>query len=165
MSEQSPVRPEEAPAPVTFETLEALKECAGREVAVSAWTEIPQAQIQAFADATGDRQWIHVDVERARAESPFRAPVVHGFLTVSLLPVLMQSALRIRGFRYAVNFGLNHVRFPSAIPSGSMVRARFVLQDFNPAPGYAQCTWFVTFERQGGKLPSCVAEWIVRYYR
>ena len=130
----------------------------------STWIDVPQERITAFADATDDHQWIHVDVERARRESPFGATVAHGFLTLSLLSALLERAIQIRGVRAAVNYGLNRVRFPAPVPAGSRVRARFALQSLEEAAGGFQCVWAVTVEREGGDKPCCVAEWVVRLY-
>lgn len=145
-------------------SIEELKSLVGQEVGVGAWVEISQERIQLFADATGDQQWIHVDPERCRKESPFGAPVAHGFLTLSLLPVLMASALSLPPFRMGVNYGLNKVRFPAPAPAGSRVRARIALVSCEDIEGGAQFTWGVTIEREGGDKPVCVAESVARFY-
>jgi acyl dehydratase len=141
-----------------------LKALVGQEVAVSDWTTITQEQVNLFAEATGDHQWIHVDPERSRRESPFGAPVAHGFLTLSLLPMLMASAIRMSDVRMGVNYGLNKVRFPAPVPVGSRVRARCKLLTVEDIEGGAQLTWQVTMEREGGDKPVCVAESIARRY-
>jgi acyl dehydratase len=141
-----------------------LKELVGREVGTSAWVDMPQERIQLFADATGDRQWIHVDPERCRNESPFGAPVAHGFLTLSLFPVMMASTLTLPPCRLGVNYGLNRVRFPAPVPAGSRVRARIALLDFEEIDGGAQLTWAVTIECEGSDKPVCVAESVARIY-
>jgi acyl dehydratase len=137
---------------------------AGREVAASDWLVVTQDRIDAFADATGDHQWIHVDTERARAETPFGATIAHGFLTLSLLSAMMRDAVRVDGARMTLNYGLNRVRFVSPVPSGSRVRARIALGGTEDRGDSIQATWSVTVEREGADKPAVVAEWIVRYY-
>ena len=136
----------------------------GREVATSDWLVITQDRINAFADATGDHQWIHVDSGRARAETPFGATIAHGFLTLSLLSALMRDAVTVDGPRMTLNYGLNRVRFVSPVPSGSRIRARVALATIDDMGDSIQATWGVTIEREGGDKPAVVAEWIVRYY-
>ncbi|CAG9173444.1 MaoC family dehydratase [Cupriavidus respiraculi] len=156
----------------TIASLEELESLQGQEVAVSDWREITQQQVNLFAEATGDHQWIHIDVERARRESPYGAPIAHGFLTLSLLPALMQSALHMPGVKMGVNYGLNKVRFPAPVPVGSRVRGRIKLlkvERLDPLPNApelvgAQSTWEVTIEREGSDRPVCVAESISRRY-
>src|SRR5262249_38211234 len=122
-------------------------------------------RIDLFADATGDHQWIHVDVERAKAESPYGATIAHGFLTLSLLPQLMSETVKIKlPIKLGVNYGLNKVRFPSAVSAGSKIRARAVLQLLEEVEGGQHLVWNITVEREGGDKPCCVAEWLVRYY-
>src|SRR5262245_10140094 len=146
-------------------SLEELRSLTGREVAVSDWFEVTQDRINLFADATGDHQWIHVDVERAKTESPYRATIAHGFLTLSLLSQLMAETIKIKlPIRMGINYGLNKVRFPSAVPAGSNIRARAVLQSLEEIAGGQQLVWNITVEREGGDKPCCVAEWLVRYY-
>jgi acyl dehydratase len=148
----------------TFQTLAELAQLVGQEVAVSDWVTITQEQVNLFADATGDHQWIHVDVERAK-QGPFGGPIAHGFLTLSLLPKLMESAIEIRESRMGVNYGLNKVRFTSPVPVGSRLRARAKLlaADLIDNGGY-QFTWTVTIEREGSDKPACVAESVNRRY-
>ncbi len=141
-----------------------LKELVGQEVAVSDWVEISQERVNLFADATGDRQWIHIDAERSRKESPFGGTVAHGFLTLSLLPMLMERAIVMSDVRMGVNYGLNKVRFPSPVPVGSRLRGRMTLLSVEDIPGGAQMIWQVTMEREGGDKPVCVAESISRRY-
>lgn len=156
----------------TIASLEELESLQGQEVAVSDWIEVTQHQVNLFAEATGDHQWIHVDVERAKRESPFGAPIAHGFLTLSLLPVLMHNAIDMPGVKMGVNYGLNRVRFTAPVPVGSRLRGRVKLLAVEridaPAntPGLvgAQCTWEVTIEREGSERPVCVAESISRRY-
>ena len=145
-------------------SLAALKELIGQEVAVSKWIEITQERVNQFAEATGDRQWIHIDVERSRKESPFGGTVAHGFLTLSLLPKLMESAIVMPDVKMGVNYGLNKVRFPAPVPVGSRIRARIKLLTVDDIPGGAQVSWEVTMEREGSDKPVCVAESIARRY-
>jgi acyl dehydratase len=147
----------------TIENLDTLKTYLDREVAVSDWYEVTQERIVAFAEATEDRQWIHIDVERAK-ESPFKTTIAHGFLTLSLLSKLMSMAVSVGGIRMGLNYGLNRVRFVSPVPSGSRIRGRFTLAALEEIKGGVQATWSVTVERDGGDKPCCVAEWLVRYY-
>ncbi|MGI4779557.1 MAG: MaoC family dehydratase [Janthinobacterium lividum] len=149
----------------TFQTLQDLAACVGEEVATSEWLTIGQAQVDRFAEATGDRQWIHVDVERAKA-GPFGGPIVHGFLTLSLLPKLFESALTVVESRMGVNYGLNRVRFMSPVPVGSRLRGRLKLLSTEPIAGDGmQMTWETTVELEGAAKPACVAESVVRRYR
>ena len=144
-----------------------LKDLVGQELAVTDWFNITQERIQQFADATLDHQWIHVDVERARRESPFGAPIAHGFLTLSLLSHLMHEAMEIQqGLRLAVNYGLNRVRFVSPVRAGSNIRARMALQSLKDVPPNGmEAVFNATVEVEGGDKPCCVAEWVVRYYQ
>jgi acyl dehydratase len=145
---------------------DALKDLVGQEIAVTDWFNVTQERIQQFADATLDHQWIHVDIDRARRESPFKAPIAHGFLTLSLLPHFMHEALEIKqGIRLGVNYGLNRVRFVSPVRAGSNVRARIVLQSLKDVTGGMEAVFNATVEVEGGEKPSCVAEWVVRYYQ
>jgi acyl dehydratase len=130
---------------------------------VSGWVAVDQARIDAFAGATGDHQWIHVDPVRAAA-GPFGATVAHGFLTLSLLPLMAESAFEVRGIRMGVNYGLNRVRFPAPVPVGSRLRGRFKLVRYEPLDGGAQLTTEVTMEREGSTKPVCVAESVARRY-
>src|SRR3954466_4268094 len=132
----------------TFQTLAELAPHVGEEVAVSDWLTITQEQVNLFAQATGDHQWIHVDVERAKA-GPFGAPIAHGFLTLSLLPKLIESSIEIRESKMGVNYGLNKVRFTAPVPVGSRLRARTNLLEAKPIEnGGYQMTWNVTIERE-----------------
>ena len=146
--------------------IDELRKMVGREVAVSGWMEIDQHRIDRFAEATGDRQWIHVDPVRAAGESPYGATVAHGFLTLSLLSALFQDAVPVReGIRFAINYGLNRVRFPGAVPAGSRIRGRFVLRSLDTMPdGSVQAVWEAVVEREGESKPACAAEWLTRYY-
>ena len=149
---------------MTIVGLSDLAALVGQEVGVSGWLDITQARIDAFADATGDRQWIHVDVERARTETPFGTTIAHGFLTLSLVSALIRDAVTVDGPRMTLNYGLNRVRFVSPVPAGSRIRARVVLGRCDDVGDSVQATWNVTIEREGGEKPCVVAEWIVRYY-
>lgn len=135
-----------------------------QEVAVSNWVHIGQDRIDAFADATADHQWIHVDPERCMRESPYRTTVAHGFLTLSLISGMFDSALRFDGARMIINYGLNKVRFPAPVPVDSRVRARFTLESVTPFDAGVQMAWSVTMERDGGDRPVCVAELLIRRY-
>ena len=140
-----------------------LAERVGEEIGVGDWTCVDQARIDAFARATGDEQWIHVDPARAAA-GPFGATVAHGFLTLSLLSELFASALTIADVRMGLNYGLNRVRFPSPVPVGSRLRAHCRLLAFEAVAGGAQLVVEVTVEREGGAKPACVAEWVTRHF-
>ncbi len=152
-----------------FPTLDAIEATLGQPSCTSDWMEISQAQVQQFADATGDQQWIHTDPVRA-ASGPFGAPIAHGFLTLSLIPAMFASAMDVPNTKMGVNYGLNKVRFMTPVKVGSRVRAQFKLLAFEtlePAPGTAQgaqMTWEATIELEGGSRPACVAQSIVRRY-
>lgn len=149
---------------VTFQSIDELESRVGQEVVVTDWTEITQARINQFAEATGDFQWIHVDVERATRESPFGAPIAHGYLTLSLLAKMAQESLDFPFSRMGVNYGLNRVRFPSPVPVGSRVRGRFTLAKLERFDGGVQMIWQVTMERDGGDKPVMIAESVSRRY-
>ncbi len=146
-------------------SLDALKALVGQDVGTSEWMDISQSDVNQFAQATGDHQWIHTDPERARKESPFGGPVAHGFLTLSLLPALMARTVKVSGVRMGVNYGLNRVRFTAPVPVGAAVRlhARLVSVDA-PDPAVATLTWAVTMEARGVAKPVCVAETLSRLY-
>jgi acyl dehydratase len=148
--------------------LSELESQLGQETLVSDWVEIDQQRVNLFADATGDHQWIHVDVDRATRESPYRAPIAHGFLTLSLLPMLSSPGLGDQpshpGVKLAVNYGLNRVRFPAAVRVGSRIRARSTLQDVSEVAGGLQLVRLVTVEIDGEDKPACVAETVSRLY-
>lgn len=148
----------------TFQSLQEFPALVGQEVAVSDWITITQAQINQFAESTGDHQWIHVDEEKAKA-GPFGTPIAHGFLTLSLLPKFYESAMTIVASRMGVNYGLNKVRFMAPVPVGSRLRARMTLLQCEAIDNDGmQMTWQVTMEREGAAKPVCVAESIVRRY-
>jgi acyl dehydratase len=136
----------------------------GQEIAVSPWLDVTQARIDAFAEATEDRQWIHVDPVKAATESPFKSTIAHGFLTLSLVSVLLRTAMTLAP-KMALNYGVNRVRFVSAVPVGSRLRGRFTPKVIeNVEGGGVQVTWNITVEREGQEKPAAVVEWIVRYY-
>lgn len=147
-----------------IESLSALPALVGQEVAVSPWIEITQQQIDLFAQATGDHQWIHVDAEKAKA-GPFGATIAHGFLTLSLLPKFFETAFDLRGTRMGINYGLNKVRFTSPVPVGSRLRGRMTLLSCDPVDnGGVQMVWSTIVEREGADRPVCVAESVARRY-
>jgi acyl dehydratase len=147
-----------------FQTLAELPPLVGQELVVSDWITVTQEQVNLFAQATGDHQWIHVDVERAKA-GPFGAPIAHGFLTLSLLPRFFESSVRIEETRMGVNYGLNKVRFIAPVPVGSRLRARMKLLACDAIDNNGmQMTWEVTTEREGSNKPVCIAESIARHY-
>lgn len=148
----------------TFQTLSELPPLVGQELAVSDWITITQEQVNLFAQATGDHQWIHVDVEKAKA-GPFGAPIAHGFLTLSLIPRFFESSFEIVQTRMGVNYGLNKVRFTSPVPVGSRLRARMKLLACDAIDNDGmQMTWGVTIEREGVDKPVCIAESLSRRY-
>jgi acyl dehydratase len=148
----------------TFQGLNELAACVGQHVARSDWVTVTQDMIHQFAQATGDQQWIHVDAARA-AQGPFGTTIAHGFLTLSLLPYLFASAFEIKGARMGINYGLNKVRFPAPVPTGSQVRGQFKLLGLEHLPQQgAQIVWEVAIELQGSAKPACVAESIVQMY-
>jgi acyl dehydratase len=147
----------------TVEGLDGLAVLVGQHLGYSDWHEITQEQVNRFADATGDHQWIHVDVERAKA-GPFGRPIAHGYLTLSLAPVLLGEVLSVRGVSMGVNYGLNRLRFPAPVPVGSRLRVGAVLLEVEQIPGGAQATLRATFETEGSTKPSCVADLVFRYY-
>jgi acyl dehydratase len=136
----------------------------GDEYGPSSWIDVSQERINAFADATGDRQWIHVDPERAAA-GPFGGTIGHGYLTLSLLPAMSYEVVPRQDGGMAVNYGLNRVRFPAPVPSGSRVRGTFRVQEIVEEDWGFQATMTATVEREGGAKPVCVAELVFRYYK
>jgi acyl dehydratase len=147
----------------TVNGIDELKALQGKHLGYSDHVEITQEQVNTFADATGDHQWIHVDPERAKA-GPFGGPIAHGYLTLSLTPALLPQILQVGGISMGVNYGCGKVRFPSPVPVGSKVRAGAELVSVEDVAGGAQVTLLVTFEVEGAPKPSCVAEVIYRYY-
>ena len=148
----------------TFQTLKELAACTGQTVATSDWITITQEQVNQFADATGDHQWIHVDVEKAK-KGPFGGPIAHGFLTLSLLPKFFESTIEVTESAMGVNYGLNKVRFTAPVPVGSRLRAHMKLLSAEPIDnnGY-QMAWEITVEREGAAKPVCIAESLARRY-
>lgn len=144
--------------------LELIENLVGQPVALSDWVEITQQRIDTFADATGDHQWIHVDIERCRRESPYGCTIAHGFLTLSLVPGMLENAVRLPAAKTTLNYGMNKVRFPAPVPVGSRLRARFSILSFEKISGGAQLGWDVVIEREGGDKPVCAAEFLMRFY-
>src|ERR1700687_6128323 len=152
-------------APGVLENVRALKEFVGREIGVTGRLRLTQKRIEQFAEATEDRQWIHLDRERARRESPYGTTIAHGFLTLSLVSYFVREAIEIRGgVRMAVNYGLNRVRFPSPVRSDSKIRARIAVLTLKELSDAVEVTFEVTVESEDSDKPCCVAEWVVRYY-
>jgi acyl dehydratase len=151
--------------PLLIKNPQALKEMIGSELGVTEWFQITQKRIRQFAEATEDRQWIHVNRERAGQESPYGTTIAHGFLTLSLIGYFVKELIEIQdGVGLAVNYGLNRVRFPAPVPSDSKIRARIFLLACKELADSIEATFTVTIENDKSEKPSCVAEWIVRYY-
>ncbi|SRR5581483_4727830 len=149
---------------VELDGLATLRAYRGRELVVSDWLVVTQPMIDAFADATGDHQWIHVDADRARKESPFGGTIAHGFLTVSLLSRFLNEAVAFGGSKMGVNYGFNRLRFTAPVRVDSRLRARFGVNDVQPVEGGIQIVWDVTMECEGVEKPVLVAEWLTRRY-
>jgi acyl dehydratase len=147
----------------TITGLAELQDNQGEVLGTSDWHEVTQKDIDTFADVTGDHQWIHVDVDRAK-QTPYGGTIAHGYYTLSLAPRFTQQIMRLEGFAFAVNYGLNRVRFPAPLPVGDRVRMSAKLADLQDIPGGAQITLELTFEREGGGKPVCVAETMARLY-
>jgi acyl dehydratase len=151
--------------PLVLETPHSLRRFVGREIATTDWFSVSQDRIQQFAEATEDRQWIHLDRERAEQNSPYGTTIAHGFLTLSLLSQFLRQAIQIgSGVRMSVNYGLNRVRFPSPVPTDSRIRARFTLQAVKDIADGVEATFSVVIEGENSEKPCCVAEWVIRYY-
>jgi acyl dehydratase len=149
------------PSPRIVNGLDALRALTGQEVGVSDWVQVTQKMIDEFAELTGDPQWIHIDVERAKKETPFGGTIAHGFLTVSLLPRLAREAVDVRGdFKMRINYGFNKLRFVSPVRAGAKIRARFAAQEVTDNA----ITWLVKVEVEGAEKPAVVAEWLGRFY-
>jgi acyl dehydratase len=148
---------------LTINGIDDLRANVGEELGVSSWYEVTQDDIDAFAGVTGDRQWIHVDPERA-ADTPFGGTIAHGLYTLSLGPRFTYELFSVDGFAFALNYGFGKVRFPAPLPVGSRVRMRATLSNVEDVPGGVQVTVTQTFEREGGDKPVCVAESLVRFY-
>lgn len=147
-----------------FATLAEMRAVVGQEVVLTDWMVLDQRRVNQFADATEDHQWIHLDAARCKQESPFGATIAHGFLTLSLVSHLFDSAVRMLGTSMVINYGLNKVRFPAPVMVGSRVRARLTLQQIDDIEGGAQLAWHVVIEREGETKPACVAELLLRRY-
>ena len=151
---------------LAIETPEALKEFVGKEIGASVWMTVTQERIDRFAEATDDRQWIHIDPQRAKLESPFGTTIAHGFLTLSLLSCLMGQAVRVRGWaRLTINYGLNRVRFPAPVREGSRIRGHFTLLNLTEHSDALEVIFGCSVESEGNPKPCCLAEWVVRYYK
>ena len=148
---------------LTLTGLDELRGHVGEEVGVSEWHEVTQEAIDEFAEVTGDHNWIHVDPERAK-DTPFGGTIAHGYYTLSLAPMFSYAMFSVEGFAFGVNYGLNKVRFPAPMPVGDRVRMRMKLASVDDVPGGAQITTELTFERDGGEKPVCVAESLARVY-
>jgi acyl dehydratase len=144
--------------------IDELAQHKGHKIGDSPWHEVTQDQVNLFADATGDHQWIHVDPERAKA-GPFGAPIAHGYLTLSLGPYLLPQIWQVSGISMGVNYGLNKVRFPSPVKVGSKLRLSASITDVEEVSGGAQVTLDLTFEVEGSDKPACVAQAVFRYYK
>jgi acyl dehydratase len=145
-------------------SIQQLKALLGSEVAVSDWVLITQQRISAFAEATDDRQWIHIDAERCLRESPYGCTIAHGFLTLSLLSGMLENALAMPDMKIGINYGLNKVRFPAPVPVDSRLRARFSLLAIDDIEDGSQIVWGITVEREGSAKPVCAAEFVMRRY-
>jgi acyl dehydratase len=142
-----------------------LKTLVGQEVGCSDWQTVSQDQIDRFADVSGDHQWIHIDVERARSESPYHTTIAHGFLTVALLSKMMENAIDVQGAgKMRINYGFNRLRFTGAVLAGSRVRGHFAVNSVKDFEGGVEVAWGVTVEVEGQSKPAMVAEWLVRIY-
>jgi acyl dehydratase len=148
-----------------LESLQSLKDYIGREIATTGWMAVTQERILQFAEATGDRQWIHVDPERAQRESPYGSAIAHGFLTLSLMSHFMNEAIQLpREVRQTINCGLNRVRFPAPVRAGQKIRARIRLQSCRELRDSVEAVYDIAVETENAEKPCCVAEWILRYY-
>jgi acyl dehydratase len=141
-----------------------IKSLVGDEIGVSEWYEVTQEEVNAFAKATHDEQWIHVDVERAKKESPFGGPIAHGYYTLSLVPYLMDQIWTVNGTSAALNYGLNRLRFPAPVLIGKRIRLRSRLTSADDVPGGVQVVMLLNIELEGGDKPVCVADGVFRYY-
>jgi acyl dehydratase len=151
--------------PLMVENLHSLASFLGREIGTTEWFTVAQDRIQQFAEITDDRQWIHVDPERAQRDSPYGTTIAHGFLTLALLSHFLRQAIQIgSGVRMSVNYGVNRVRFPSPVLAGSRIRARFTLQTLKDLATGMEATFLVVIEKENSEKPCCVAEWVIRYY-
>ncbi len=150
----------------TIQSIEELRSLVGQELGVSDWIEVTQQMIDAFAEVTGDHQWIHVDIERAQRESPFGTTIAHGFLTLSLVTRLHSQTVRVEGEKkMGINYGLNRVRFVNPVRSGSRIRSRSAVKAVEDFAQGVQTTWLITIELENAEKPALVAEWVTRHYR
>jgi acyl dehydratase len=150
----------------TIQGVEELRTLVGQELATSDWIEVKQEMIDAFAEVTGDHQWIHVDPERAKRESPFGATIAHGFLTLSMITLLHNQTVRIEGEKkMGINYGLNRVRFVNPVRAGSRIRSRSAVKAVEDFAGGVQVTWLITVELENSEKPALAAEWITRLYQ
>ena len=147
----------------TINGLDELRAAVGRDLGTSEWLEITQERVNTFADATGDHQWIHVDVERAKAESPFGGPIAHGYLTLSLTNLFLPQVVEATGISSGVNYGVGKVRFPAAVPVGSRIRGHVTLESAEEVRGGVQTTMVITVELEGSEKPACIVEAISRW--
>lgn len=156
--------------PFEIENLNSLKQCEGREFPATDWFVVTEHRIEKFSEVTEDFQWIHLDPERAQRETPFGGSIAQGFLTLSLLSYFLKQSIQIRsGVKMTINYGLNKVRFPSAVRAGSQVRAHVTLLSAKESPGFVDAAFLIRVEsegvaRQPSSKPVCIAEWLVRYY-
>ncbi|OLS13200.1 MAG: MaoC-like dehydratase [Promethearchaeota archaeon CR_4] len=142
-----------------------LKPYVGKEIGTTDWIPVPQSQINMFADATDDHQWIHVDVERAKRESPFKGPIAHGYWTLSQMPNIVGKVVDVTGVKMAVNYGLNKVRFPNPVHVGKRIRGKVVLSELKElGQGNVEAQFTVTVEVEGVEKPACIAETLSRFY-
>jgi acyl dehydratase len=148
-----------------FDSIDSMREKVGEHLGYSSWRDVSQRQVDQFADATDDHQWIHVDPERAARESPYGKTIAHGYLTLSLAPSLLDEVYTVGGVSMGINYGCNRVRFPAALPVGGRLRLGATLQDFQEKPDGAQVTLSLKFEVENQERPPCVAEVIYRFYR
>ena len=148
----------------TASSIEELTKLTGQHLGYSDWHVIDQAQVNLFADATGDHQWIHVDPERA-ASGPFGAAIAHGYLTLSIIPSILHEVIRVEGFKFGVNYGCNKVRFPSPVPVGSELRMGVTIAAVDETEGGVQVTYDLVMEVKDAPKPACVAQVVYRYYR
>jgi acyl dehydratase len=152
--------------PLVVETSRSLSDFVGSEIAVTEWFTLTQDRIRQFAEVTEDRQWIHLDSERARRESPYGTTIAHGFLTLSLVSHFMRQAVQIRsGVRMGINYGLNRARFPSPVRADSQIRARVSLHSVKELAEAVEVVFGISVEGRDSEKPHCVAEWIIRYYQ
>jgi len=149
----------------TISSVDELKSLVGQEVNAGDWFQITQDRIDSFASVTMDRQWIHIDVDRAKKESPYGTTIAHGFLSLSLLSYLLFQAIQLNlGFARAINYGINRLRFPTAVTSGARVRGHFILQSVKDVDGGIEIVWAINVEVEGQEKPAVAVEWVLRQY-